>query len=771
MRHILVNKKVPHEVSRPLVHDVIFYILGIIGGNILLSRQSVSFFFWIGILSMALLFYGIYYNTKSMLKCLGYVIIGFILFWKQPIHQEMNYFTPHVSYQMKGQIETVKVTDYYKWVTLKDVEDTRSQEKLKSKVQIRMPLAYHVSTYDEIMVHAMCMEIEPQMNPSDLDYAFYLRGQKIVATFKLEQLVAYKVHTPCIEQIRDWIREQLESLFSEEKVGVMEAVILGDDTRLDPQIEDLYQVAGISHVLCISGFHVGVVIGALLTLVQFIPLSYTKKHVLLLIAVMFYTILTGYATSTVRAAIMVSVGLLGKCLWQEDDGITNVAIAALLILSMNPYQLFMVGFQLSFGAVVGVILCSCEIEKKELYVEWCYTSWQRTLLIWSSVQLLTWPIIAYHFFEIPFIASLFNLIIIPLFSIIIVMGWWLLALSFIPIPIANIGSWLIEVILDAITKVVSWLVNLPFASLCTGRPSLLEYTLYFGGILLIGLVIWGYCKKEILYQGFVIIGCCYSLSLFLQPKNLKITSLYVGQGDCSVIEIPQHGLFIIDGGNFGNGETIEKYIKYLGYDEIQGIMVSHSDSDHIGGVLELLEEPIPIEQVFISQVDSSSNLQMLLLQCEKEKIPIYSLSSGDRFQYGKLQIECIAPQQDCMMADNNENSIVCKLGYDKFSALFTGDQSKETIENLYRMYDEITLLKVSHHGSRTGTSQELLLKLQPKYAMISCGRNNRYGHPHGEVVTLLEEANVEVSRTDQEGAIYYETDGEYIKKTSHRKDA
>lgn len=771
MRTILANKSVPHEVERPLVHWVICYMLGIIGGNILLSEQDVSLFFLLLGFGIGLAIYSVYYNVKKALQCMGGVLLGFILFLNLPLHEEKDYFFPNRTYQIQGKIDQVKTTNYYKWLTLKDVTEVTTQRKLKSRVQVRVPLSNDVSIYDKIEANVTYTEIEPQMNPSDFNYEFYLSGQQIAATFKTQNLIGYEEKTPWIEWLQDTIRGQLEKLFSNEKIGIMEALILGDDTRLNPETEALYQTIGISHILCVSGSNVAVIIAGFMVLCSLLPLSYSIRQILLIVGIGGYALLTGCSTSIVRAALMGSIGLLGKYLWQEDDGITNVAIAAFIILIFNPYQLFMVGFQLSFLAVIGVILCSSEIEKKELYVEWQYTSWQRMILVWNAVQLVTWPVLAYHFFEIPFVGSLFNLIVIPVFSIIVIVGWWLLLLSFMPIPIAHIGSWAIEVILDGINKAVTWIVGLPLASLCTGRPNFVAYVLYFGGVILLWATIWGYCKKIRLYQGLVVIGCCYSMSLFMKPKILKITSLYVGQGDCSVIEMPNYGIFIIDGGNFGNGEVIESYVKYLGYDKIQGIMISHSDSDHIGGLLEILEGPMEVRQVFISESDATENLKTLELQCQKDDISIYELSRGEEIKYGKLQIECIAPAEKHVKLDNNENSIVCQLIYNRFSALFTGDQSKEIVERFYKEETPISLLKVSHHGSRTGTSRDLLLKLQPKYAMISCGIDNRYGHPHQEVLALLEGAKIEISRTDKEGAICYETDGKYIKKTSYRKDA
>ena len=291
------------------------------------------------------------------------------------------------------------------------------------------------------------------------------------------------------------------------------------------------------------------------------------------------------------------------------------------------------------------------------------------------------------------------------------------------------------------------------------------------GVFLVGCMIWGYLSKKEIYQSMAVLAALFMLSGIMQPKNLKMNGLYIGQGDCCVIEMPKEGLLIVDGGPFGKGKTVEKYVKYLGYSKIQGMMVSHSDADHIGGILELLETSLKIERLFVSCTDQSEHLDELIKTCSKKKIPVTYLGAGDCVIYDQLQLMCFAPMRSIHYENNNDNSIVCELSYGDFSALLTGDQSKGINNRIYDEIGPISLLKVSHHGSRTGTSLGMLLKLQPRYAMISCGTHNRYGHPHQEVTQLLEEEEVIVSRTDQEGAIIYETDGHYLKKTSYRKDA
>ena len=314
-------------------------------------------------------------------------------------------------------------------------------------------------------------------------------------------------------------------------------------------------------------------------------------------------------------------------------------------------------------------------------------------------------------------------------------------------------------------------MKVPLATLCTGRPSMIMFILYGGIVILIGAVLFEYIKKNMFIKGVALLGCCYQLITFFDISPLKVTLLYVGQGDSTVIETPKNQMLVIDGGNFGKGQVIEKYIKYRGKRYVEALFVSHSDADHIGGLIELLSSNIEVNKVFISATDHSELLQKFLSICQDKEIPVYRMSKQDTLVIEGVSITCLAPIAQMEYGDSNNNSLVCELKYGKFSALFTGDKEKISDTMIYDEIGPISLLKVSHHGSRTGTSKELLLKLDPIYAMISCGRKNLYGHPHEEVMELLEEADTKISRTDINGAICYETDGYYLKETKYREDA
>lgn len=772
MRLILVKNRVHHRIGRPLVHLVSFLIYSLIGGNIFLQREYVSFFIWI-VLGVAIgLVYSWYFGWSALVIVMLGCLLGVLALEMSQLDQEAQYFKVDGVYVLNGRVESVQQTGFGQCVTLKSVKLLRPKKvKLKHKVQIWLADRERVTPYDELEVEAKDQEIEAQMNPSDLNKKLYLKGKNIVAILKGMKVLTFTPQTPFIEKLHQKACEILEETMNSRYVGIMEAMLVGDESKMPEQTKHLYKEAGISHLLCISGFHVGVVAGLCFAVMGWIVMPYTIKQLMGVGAIIGYTILTGSSPSTVRASLMLGTALVARCLWQEDDRLTNLAIAAGIILLVSPYQLYMPGFQLSFMAVLGIIVCLEEIEKKQNISDWKYPRWQQALLIWGSIQLMTWPILAYHFYEVAFGLSVINLLVIPVFSWLIIGGWLIIGFGLVGLPISVWIARSIEVVLFGTEQLITYMSQWPLAHLCVGRPSLMQYIVYGALVLVIGAGIWQYISQVQMRYCIILLASLLIVGNFIQAKPLGVNGVYVGQGDSSVIEIPDYGVLVIDGGNYGKGKTVENYVKYLGYGQISGVIVSHSDADHMGGVVDLIQDKMPIKQIFLPQIEDLNTFEPLVKVCERAHIPISYLKAHESFRCGQAKVTCLAPIVHEKYENGNDTSVVCQLEYGNFSALFTGDKSVTSDEEIYDKMGQVTLLKVSHHGSRTGTSKGMLLNLRPRYAMISCGQKNRYGHPHQEVIDLLKAAHTQIGRTDKDGLIRYETDGTYLRETKYRKDA
>lgn len=769
MRHILVNKQ-KKECHRQLTFTIIWMIIGIIGGNILQQKQYVSLFFIGSSVVMVFLYIALQYEKVTVYLMLGGLIVGGFRFFMHPLQYETNFFACNKSYLIEGQVITGSSTDFCEWVVLDDVKIgyLGQQTHIKSSVQLKLKRGTHMTEGDQVVVKGDLMPQQLQMNPSDFDTPLYLKGQGIVATFNVKEILQIKSQNAICENLKQKLSTKIDRLYSAPYSGIMKACLFGKDEEMTPKTRELFNASGIGHVLCISGFHVGVIMGVIVWLVGWFGCSYQLRQVLVILGIWAYALLTGFNISTVRAVTMATLLLGGRALWQEEDGYTDLAIAAGCILWHNPYQFFQAGFQLSFTAVLSIYFCMEQFSMKSLQGEWQYSKWQQTMILWLVIQLTTWPIVAYHFYEIPFWISLLNLVIIPLFSLIIIGGW----LSIFSLPFLFLAQLLarnISLVLEGIIRSVTFLLKLPFATVCIGRPSIVAYVLYglFVSWLLYRIFVGQVPKR---YTSLLLGGWCVLLmSDYLLPHPLKMTALYVGQGDGVVVETPHHQMIMIDGGDEGKGKVMERYIKYCGKKQLAAAFLSHSDADHISGLIEIIEDGIEVKNLFISANDASQRLDDLLTLCDKKQIPYLRLQKGDVVTIDGVTWTCLGNTIE--ESDSaNDHSLVALMRYGKFSALFTGDMSYDVMPELSKRMVPITLLKVSHHGSRTGTDEALLLKLRPTYAMISCGQKNRYGHPHEEVLGLLEAASVEIARTDEMGAIMYETDGNYLIENTFREE-
>jgi len=260
---------------------------------------------------------------------------------------------------------------------------------------------------------------------------------------------------------------------------------------------------------------------------------------------------------------------------------------------------------------------------------------------------------------------------------------------------------------------------------------------------------------------------------------VQITMLDVGQGDSFVIRTTTGSTYLIDGGSTTENQIGEyrilPFLKQGGVRVVDGIFLSHEDADHINGVVELLEmikqsrADLVVRKIILPGWDNIEDFEELVKLAQELKIELCEFNVGDKMLDGEMRITCLHPNGENYQDRSNEGSMVLRLDYKDFSMLFTGDLEGRAEETLLGTYGEVDILKVGHHGSKTGCSKALLLECRPKAAMISCGEDNLYGHPHEEVLKRLEEENIEVYRTDQYGAVTIRTDGEKIDLKTYKQ--
>ena len=496
-----------------------------------------------------------------------------------------------------------------------------------------------------------------------------------------------------------------------------------------------------------------------------------------------YGELTGFSIATNRAVVMMICLLCAKILGKSYDMLSAMALSAIIILLQKPYALMNNGFLLSYGTVFGIYLLTpvlTEILQIDV-VEECYgkkvAEPLKSLSASMGATIMTLPVIMYTYYEIPSYSVFLNLIILPFLSFVVGLG---MTAAFVGCFFYWGGKFLlgtVHFILQYYELVCHIVSNFPAAVLITGRPECCQIGIYYL-IIIVWIYQWrgfSYVKKNrcgLENKGYfkrissLILLFILLLLLFIPKVNeeFELTMLDVGQGDGIVL---QSGKFtmLMDGGSSSEKQVgkyrIIPYLKYRGISHVDIIAISHPDSDHISGLLELLENEdsygISVGKVLLPErPEPEEEYRLLEKKICKTGTDILKIKAGDTFLCGNIKLCCYYPYKDTVAESANDYSMVLRAECGNFSALLTGDLGEEgerkMIEGLGGL-PQTDILKVGHHGSKTSTSMELLNRLKPRIALISAGKENRYGHPSREVTERLKTKGISTYVTIRSGAV------------------
>ena len=384
----------------------------------------------------------------------------------------------------------------------------------------------------------------------------------------------------------------------------------------------------------------------------------------------------------------------------------------------------------------------------------------RILLPSICIGLFISPVIAYHFYELPLLSVLLNVLLVPIFGLLLPLIFITLLVSAVMPGISFILAYSILGFLGSIKSIGTFLATLPFTTLIIGRPSGLFLILHYSMLCIVGLKLKKIWSKRNYY--LVGVGSLIILVGILNTEGfMNITHLYVGQGDCTVVTTPKGKTLLIDSGPEQSGKKVENYLKYKGKRQVDLAIVSHPHEDHIGGLLYLIEEGYKVKAVIWQVPDNLEDEYAFRLKklCEKQKIPLYKGYRGNEVRIDDVCLQVLWPYKDADYSNANEASLVCVLKYGEFEELFTGDIGFATEKYLENDLGDLEILKVPHHGSSYSSSSKFLEKLSVEYGMISAGVRNLYGHPNRLTLERLKEQQIEIMRTDIQGALLVRTDG------------
>lgn len=617
------------------------------------------------------------------------------------------------------------------------------------------------------------------------------------------QIFADKDSYQVMENGRDSLREYLYDLgqklaqvyqsgMRQQEAGVVCAMLLGEKSLLAAETKELYRRSGIAHILAISGLHISILGAAVCGMMRKGGISYAVCAAVSISLLLLFGMMTGMGLSTVRAVVMFGIYLGAACCGRAYDSMNALAVAAAWILWQNPRSLFLAGFQFSFAAVAGVLfgklICQIFRPKYRLF---------ETILISLGIQAATLPLTAWYYYEIPVYAILLNMLVLPLMGIVLASGLLggicgIFASGGIGILTAVTGTCsqgllgLCSLLLGFFSRAGAWFFRFPGAVYTAGRPGTWQMAGYY---LLLAVCVVGlvhrqpqeYDSNGTVQRCMLPVPCirrhkaqnrkkltavtglsvCLGILLFRFPAQPEVVFLDVGQGDGIYIRTGDGRNVMIDGGSTDVKQVgtyrILPFLKSRGIAGIHTWFLSHLDQDHISGFLEILESGYPVGEVVcasgIVKDEAYEKIRDLLASCQ---INVRYLEKGELLRAETSSFCCLAPDAEVPADDRNANSLVLLYEDSGFRGFFSGDISrKEELAfcNASEGLAPVTLYKAAHHGSAQSNAQELLKQLKPQISVISCSRDNSYGHPGEEAVANMERYGTHVAYTMHAGQV------------------
>lgn len=672
------------------------------------------------------------------------------------------------------------VRDSYEKVSIENVRVFLKKEKGKANEKIPAGTLLKVS--------GRLVRVPETRNPGEFDSRQYY-GCRHIYYFMKDGVIqdrsdSYSVYLQGLVEVREHFAGIFEGAAGED-APVFEAMVLGVKGELEEEVKMRYQMAGIIHILAISGMHISLLGAGLNRLLKRAGLGIFLSGMISLVFMIQYGMMTGGSVSAMRAVCMFLMAtgaeLLGRCY----DGMTALAVSALILLLNSPANLYSSGFLLSFGAVCGLgaapVLCRLVGSKNRII---------NALLSSAAVQLMTLPVMLYFYGEVSLAGILLNLAVLPTVGAVLASGAAGGLAGLASLKAAGVVIIPGRAMLFLYDKLCILAGKLPWCTWIGGKPELWQIGGYYAVLFFVLFLGNKLEEKSRLRKkagsrqphivkikiGLWVLLCLGIFILGRRPRmGLSITCLDVGQGDCIVLETSKGNQFLIDGGSSNKAGIgryqLLPYLKSRGISYIDGIFVSHTDEDHISGIEELLTfigdgmTSVRVGTLYLpgwsQPPEAWTNLRFL---AETAGIKVMAVNEGDILRTEDISITILSPKTGAQGEDVNEEGVVMQVEYGGFKALFTGDIGEKTEKKLLKQgcLENVDFLKVGHHGSRYSSCIQFLEKLCPEIGVISCSAANTYGHPSPDTIERLEAAGCHLEYTMKNGAITLRTDGQCV---------
>lgn len=655
----------------------------------------------------------------------------------------------------------IQEKEYKKVCTAKIVRNNK-----KILINIKMSQDIPSMKYgDSLYIEGEFKQPEEARNYKGYNYKQYLKTKKIIGTVELEKVKILKSSNGSfIHNIQKYIRDTINGTLTDEEGNLLLAILLGDKDKLSEDIQESFKTSNLSHMLAVSGAHVSYIILELTYVLQNSIIGKKNGKIVCIIFLLAFMAITNFTPSVTRACIMAILTLFSSIIYRKSDVYTNISVAALITLIFNPYSLLDLGFQLSYGGTIGIIIFIKRIQEKKSNSKVInYIKQMALVSIYANIIII--PIMMYHFNTVSFTFIISNIMASPILGIIVITGFLFIIASITVKPLTRLIAIFIKPILSILIKISQICSKLPFSNILVVTPYMFNVISYYAIIL--------YCIKSKKNNKCKIIICLLivliltNFIIYIFPQKLRIFFIDVGQGDSTLIITPDKKTVLIDGGGSDSFDVGEKVLLPYLLDrrilKIDYVLISHFDTDHCGGILTIMEK-VKVKNIIISeQAEHSENYERFKKLMIHKKIRLIEVKKGDKIKIGRYSEFKILFPTSRLLSENplNNNSIVAQFNYNNFKMLFTGDIEKLAEQQILKTEKaeiRADILKVAHHGSKTSSIPEFIKAVRPKIALIGVGKNNTFGHPNQQTIKNLENIKCRIYRTDLQGEIIIKID-------------
>ena len=632
----------------------------------------------------------------------------------------INFINIKSKYNENDSSLQVKIIDYKK-----------SDDKLviyakgKEKILINYCDDINISYGDYIYVKGKPIKPKDNANFNLFNYKKYLLSNNIKYTVKASNIKILKRNKNIFYKLKNYIFFKIKSLDKSKKYIL--TFIFADKSYIDKEMYDNYQNLGISHLFAVSGMHISLVTFILLKLLE--GKNEVIKYLITFIFLMFYLFFTNYTISMVRACFQFILIFINKLFKLNIDNSNIVIFLFSVLIILNPYIIYNIGFLFSFSISFTLI------KFKDMITGDFMIKNIKTSLLSFFVSM---PILINNFFKVNFLSIILNIIYIPFVSYIL----FPLCLITILFPFFDSFTYFVINFFETITKFFSSINLLTFS--ITKMNIILVIIYYF-------IFLWIIKSNDKLKKKIIIV---FIFIVFIINNNTIVNNevhfLDVGQGDSTLIRIKNKNILIDTGGNINfniSKNVLIPYFRSSGIKKIDYLILTHGDYDHMGEAINLVEN-FKVEKVIFNCGPYNDLENELIEVLDKKKIKYYSYIKELNVDNNKLHF-----LQTKEYDNENENSNVIYTKLNGYKFMFMGDAGVEKEKDILEKYNvsKIDVLKIGHHGSKTSSDKNFIDEMNPKYSVISVGKNNRYGHPNKEVLNNLD--NSKIYRTDINGEI------------------